>query len=84
MEVSKESIGKNLIENRFHVKLRICSPEICKQSLQVKSWKTKVKAEKANKLKAKMNKPENKLRNHNILTNLLTPSTQSATNKNWN
>jgi len=37
MGVSKESIGKFLIGNRFHVKLRILSPENCKQSLQVKS-----------------------------------------------
>jgi len=35
--VSKESIGKFLIGNRFHVKLPILSPENCKQSLQVKS-----------------------------------------------
>jgi len=39
MGVSKESINKFLIENRFHLKLRILSPENCKQSLQVKSWK---------------------------------------------
>ena len=37
MGVSKESISKFLIGNRFHVKLRILSPENCKQSLQVKS-----------------------------------------------
>jgi len=37
MGVSKESISKFLIENQFHVKLRILSPENCKQSLQVKS-----------------------------------------------
>ena len=35
-----------LIGNRFHVKLRILSPENCKQSLQVKSWKAEVTAEK--------------------------------------
>ena len=29
MGVSKESIGKYLIGNRFHVKLRILSPERC-------------------------------------------------------
>ena len=46
MGVSKESISKFLIENRFHVKLRILSPENCKQSLQVKSWKVEVTAEK--------------------------------------
>jgi len=34
-----------LIRNRFHVKLRIFSPENCKQSLQVKSWKAEVTAE---------------------------------------
>jgi len=37
MGVSKESISKFLIGNRFDVKLRILSPENCKQSLQVKS-----------------------------------------------
>jgi len=37
MGVSKESISKFLIGNQFHVKLRILSPENCKQSLQVKS-----------------------------------------------
>ena len=46
MGVSKESISKFLIGNRFHVKLRILSPENCKQSLQVKSWKAEVIAEK--------------------------------------
>jgi len=39
MCVSKESISKFLIGNRFHVKLRIFSPENSKQSLQVKSFK---------------------------------------------
>jgi len=43
---SKESISKFSIGNRFHVKLRMLSPENCKQSLQVKSWKAKVTAEK--------------------------------------
>jgi len=37
MGVSKESISEFLIGNRFHVKLRILSPENCKQSLRVKS-----------------------------------------------
>ena len=46
MGVSKESISKFLIGNQFHVKLRILSPENCKQSLQVKSWKAEVTAEK--------------------------------------
>ena len=47
MGVSKESISKFLIgKNRFHVKLRILSPENCKQSLRVKSWKAEVTAEK--------------------------------------
>ena len=46
MGVSKESISKFLIGNRFQVKLRILSPENCKQSLQVKSWKAEVTAEK--------------------------------------
>jgi len=35
MGVSKESINKFLIGNRFHIKLYILSPEICKQSLRV-------------------------------------------------
>ena len=35
-----------LIGNWFHVKLRILSPENCKQSLWVKSWKAEVTAEK--------------------------------------
>jgi len=46
MGVSKESISKFLIGNRFHVKLRILNPEKCKQSLRVKSWKAEVTAEK--------------------------------------
>ena len=47
MGVSKESISKFvLLGNRFHVKLRILSPENCKQSLRVKSWKAEVTAEK--------------------------------------
>ena len=46
MGVSKESISKFLIGNRFHVKLRILSPENRKQSLRVKSWKAEVTAEK--------------------------------------
>ena len=46
MGVSKESISEFLIGNRFHVKLRILSPKNCKQSLQVKSWKAEVTAEK--------------------------------------
>ena len=46
MGVSKESISKFLIGNRFHVKLRILNPENCKQSLRVKSWKAEVTAEK--------------------------------------
>jgi len=37
MGVSKESISKCFTGNRFHVKLRILSPENCKQSLQVES-----------------------------------------------
>ena len=50
MGVSKEAISKFLIGYRFHVKLRILSPENCKQSFQVKSWMAEVTAEK-NKLK---------------------------------
>ena len=46
MGASKESISNILIGNRFHVKLRILSPENCKQSLQVKRWKAEVTAEK--------------------------------------
>ena len=50
MEMSKrnyyQSLSKFLIGNRFHVKLCILSPENCKQSLQVKSWKAEVTAEK--------------------------------------
>ena len=46
MGVSKEPISKFSIGNQFHVKLRILSPENCKQSLQVKSWKAEVTAEK--------------------------------------
>jgi len=46
MGVSKESISKILIGNRFHVKLRILSPENCKQSLRVKSGKAEITAEK--------------------------------------
>jgi len=56
--VSKESISKFLIGNQFHIKLRILSPENCKQSLQVKSWKAEVRAAKANKLKTTMNQSE--------------------------
>jgi len=46
MGVTKESISKFLIGNRFHVKLRILSPKNCKQSLRVKSWKAEITAEK--------------------------------------
>ena len=46
--VSKESTSKSLIGYRFHVKLRILSPENCKQSLRVKSRKAKVRVEKVN------------------------------------
>jgi len=42
-----ESIRKFAIGNRFHVTLRIVSPTICKQRLQVKRWKVKAKPEKA-------------------------------------
>ena len=54
MGVSKEAIGKFLIGNRFHIKLRILGPENCKQSLQVKSWKAEVTAEKKLKTKIKI------------------------------
>jgi len=46
MGVSKESISKFFIGNRFHVKLRIFSPENCKQSLRVKSLQAEEAAEK--------------------------------------
>ena len=46
MGVSKESVSKFLIGNRSHVKLHILSPENCKQSLRVKSWKAEVTTEK--------------------------------------
>jgi len=46
MGLSKESISKFLIGNWFHIKLHILSPENCKQSLQVKSWKAEVTGEK--------------------------------------
>ena len=46
MGLSKESISKFFIGNRFHVKLRILRPENCKQSQQGKSWKAEVTAEK--------------------------------------
>ena len=46
MGASKESISKFFIGNRFRVKLRILSPENCKQSFQVKSWKAEATAEK--------------------------------------
>jgi len=46
MGVSKESISKFLIGNRFYVKLHILSPENSKKRLQVKSWKAEVTAKK--------------------------------------
>ena len=67
MGVSKESISKFWIGNRFHVKFCILCPEICKQSLRLKSRTAKVRGEKSNKLKTKMNKAEHQLRNMNIL-----------------
>jgi len=79
--LSKKSIGEFLIGNRFHVNLRILSPDICKQSLRVKSWKVELRAEKAIKLKNKMNKSGDKLTNQNIVANWLTPRTQAETNK---
>jgi len=42
--------------NQFHAKVRIRSPETCKQSLRVKSRKAKIRVEKSSKLKTKMNK----------------------------
>jgi len=58
---SKESISKFLTGIDFTQKLHILNPEIYKQCLRVKSWKAKVGAAKANKLKIKMNKSEHKL-----------------------
>jgi len=37
-------ISKFLVGNRFHIKLRILSPENRKQSWRVKSWKAEVTA----------------------------------------
>ena len=85
MGVSKESNSKFLIGNPFHVKLRILSPENCKQSLQVKSWKAEVTAEKKanSRLQSKF---RNTSINHNILANCLTSRIQVATKKtdSWN
>ena len=78
MGVSKESISKFLIWNRYYVKLCILSPEICKQSLRVKSWKAEVTAEK----KQTQNFNQNfvtQLINHNFLTNWLTSRILVAT-----
>ena len=58
----KESISKFFIGNRFHIKLRILSPENYKQSLQVKSWKAEVTAEK--KTNSKL---QSKFRNHHAV-----------------
>jgi len=62
MRTSKESNRKMLIGNWLHLKLRFLSPEICKQSLELKSWKAKEKAVKANQLKTKTNRSEPKFR----------------------
>jgi len=50
-----------VIRNRFRVTLRIRSPEICKQYLQVKHWQAEARAKKADKLKSKSNKLEQNL-----------------------
>ena len=42
----KQGIDQKIIGNRFHVNVRILSPENCKQSSRVSSWKAKVTAEK--------------------------------------
>ena len=70
MGVSKESINKFLIENRFHLKLRILSPENCKQSLRVKNWKAEVTAEKKQTQDHNQNFVT-QAQNHNILANWL-------------
>jgi len=80
MGVSKESISKYLIGNRFHVKLRILSPENCKQSLRVKSWKAEVAAKK--KQTQDNQNFVTQAQNHNILTNWLT-SRILVGQKNW-
>ena len=71
MGVSKESISKFLIGNQFHVKLRILSPENCKQSLRAKSWKAEVTADKKQAQDYNQNFVT-QAQNHNILTNWLT------------
>jgi len=53
------------MENRFHVKLRIFSPEF-EAKLTDKSCKAKVRAKKANKLKTEVLKSEHNIRNQNI------------------
>ena len=83
MGVSKESISKFLIRNRFHIKLRILSPANCKQSLRVKSWKAEVTAEKKKTQDYNQNFVK-QAQNHNILTNCLTSRIQVATKKNKN
>jgi len=60
--ISKELIGKILMGNRLHIKLRFLSPDICKQSLGVKSWKAKESVEKATKHKIEINNSEHQLR----------------------
>jgi len=55
----KQGIDRQIdLRKRFHVILRILRPISCKQRLRVKIWKAEVRAEKANKLKTKMNKSE--------------------------
>jgi len=56
VRIYRRPVLEVLIGNQFHVKLCIHSPENCKQSLQVKRYKAKARAEKANKLKTKRNK----------------------------
>jgi len=80
MGVSKESISKFLIGNRFDVKLRILNPENCKQSLRVKSWKAEVTAEKKQTQDYNQNFVT-QAQNHNILTNWLTSRMLVATKK---
>jgi len=53
--------GQNfLLVNRFDVKLRFCVPRTCKRRLQMKRWRANVGAEKAYKIKTKMNKSKHK------------------------
>jgi len=73
MGVSKESISKFLIGNRFHVKLRILSPENCKQSkpegndyLQ-KTHQNRTKTNEPQRPRSKQDTKANQRRTFNVL-----------------